>query len=696
MRAVAILATVVLAFAVLGTGLLSIDSAAQQATASTPIAASAHADYVGSDACRACHRQAYEQWQQSIHGRMIQSARTANILGDFSPSQSLSSHGRTYALTSRTSRSASAAPGYAMTIGQPDGTRDTLEIHFTLGEKRMQGYMSTLPDGRMYVLPLFWHKSWQRWIDWSEITPLRSDRPNGSGEGNTDGTDNRQIWNINCFNCHATNIQRNFDVRTRRFATTWSEMGVGCEACHGPGRAHVEKLQAWGVDSASYPDINLETLGGDLNRQLAIFVPRASSPRQVFDSCAYCHGNKTNAFVGFRAGDRLDDFAQFAIVSDPVPANDPQGDYWPDGRPSRFNRPQALMSSGCFAKGEATCATCHAAHGSANEHSLKRPLAESDALCTQCHRAMASSHTHHAPESDGSRCIQCHMSDVNWRLLTRRRDHSFAPPVPELTAAYGIPNACNSCHDDRTPEWAAQAMDGWYGNGDARQRAVRVTDTLYAAGAGEANTSHNLERLTVDRAATPLIRASAAGFLGRSLSRDHDPAAATVNALLAAASDPESMVRIAAVKSLGSITGSLSDRVNAALVARTSDASRVVRALAAEALLYQGITTLPGEAGHALVRAQDEYADSLRAFNDDASRHTALGWLLAARGRAEEADAELQTAIGLDPRTARPHVFRGVLAVRRGETRKALDLFEHARQLDPNYPNIDRLIDMAR
>ena len=218
----------------------------------------------------------------------------------------------------------------------------------------------------------------------------------------------------------------------------------------------------------------------------------ARSPGAVFDTCAYCHGNKTNVFTGFRAGERYADFALPFLVSEPIPANDLQGEFWPDGRPNRFNRPQALMLSGCFKAGAIACTNCHVAHGSRNEFSLKVNINQGrngDPLCTQCHTEPRSKpqalrpssrrsvgtpgyrqHTFHAPDSPGSRCITCHMSDVNWRLLMRRRDHTFKPPVPELTAKFGVPNACNTCHDDKSPEWAAKQMNAWWGDADRRAK----------------------------------------------------------------------------------------------------------------------------------------------------------------------------------------------------------------------------------
>ena len=107
------------------------------------------------------------------------------------------------------------------------------------------------------------------------------------------------------------------------------------------------------------------------------------------------------------------------------------------------------------------------------------------------------------------------MSDVNWRLLIRRRDHTFQPPVPENTAQFGIPNACTTCHDDRSPEWAAKQMNEWWGDGDRRAKAASLADTMYRAGSGDATTLPALAKLAVDRSQGFLVRASAADYIGR-------------------------------------------------------------------------------------------------------------------------------------------------------------------------------------
>ncbi len=539
-----------------------------------------------------------------------------------------------------------------------------------------------MPDGRIYVLPLFWNTAWQRWLDWKEIVPV----PDGN-------RDLRQLWNINCFNCHATNIQRNFDLGSRTFATTWTEMGIGCESCHGPGAAH-----------AANPPGHIVSM-------------RSATRRQVFDTCAYCHGNKTNYFLGFTPGERLDDFVEPALISDPIPESDPQGEFWPDGRPSRFNRPQALAQSGCFRAGAIACTNCHVAHGSANAHSLKLPIEESDRLCTQCHtvgsggagraggcgRAGAadvtgtaktiadlSTHTHHARDIGRQ---PLHRVPHERRQLAHAHaaaDHTFAPPVPELTARYGIPNACTTCHDDRSPEWAATTMDGWYGHGTRRDAAVRATGAIYGGGSGDAGSVDALAALAIDLAQPAFLRASAAGFLGRLPAASSSEAART--SLASAVADPDAMVRIAAVRSLGIVGG---PAVTGALVARLEDSSRVVRAKTAEALLGLGVVALGGPAGAALTHAQAEYGQSLRAFPDSASDQASLGWLQASIGLTQAATRSLQDARTLDPNDARPLVYLGVIAAKAGRYADAIASWQQAKKLNPAYPNLDRLIGEA-
>lgn len=666
--------------------------------------------YVGSGRCQRCHEAEHASWRKTLHVQMTKPIAEALVEGAFGADAPVrvEGYGRTYSMETRGGR-------YYISIAKSGGPPERFEVNYTLGARRFQGYLSKLPDGRIYVLPVFWHNESKRWLDWKEITPIPDDPDH----------DLRQIWNVTCVNCHATNLVKNYDVATKRYATTWTEMGIGCEACHAPGQAHVALMEEWEKDPAAKPAFDDSAKNRELSGILRIFSPRSAPPRQVFDACGYCHGNKNNVFFGFKPGDRYEDYALPFLISQPIPDNDPQGEFWPDGRPSRFNRPQALMQTGCFQVGQATCINCHTAHGSKNSHALKIEVEtpegghtrQSDALCTQCHAPVAAKiaeHTHHAADSQGSRCVECHMSDVNWRLITRRRDHTFQPPVPEMTARFGVPNACTTCHEDKSPEWAASAMDRWYGNGDRRRAVVAMADAMYRAGTGDASALPEVARLAVDRSHGAPVRASAAEFAGQLLARRAalsrqpaglsrpEPAPSTAansagalvtNALIGAAADPEPMVRVTAIRSLSAVDD---PRVLPVVAAHLIDPLRLVRVSAAEALLDRNVAQLDGAAGQALSRAQDELAESLRTFNDIASDHATLGWLEASRGRPEHGAAELRTAIDLDARDPRPHVYLGIIAARAANYEEALRQWKAAKALAPAYRNVDRLIDEAQ
>ena len=656
--------------------------------------------YRGSGACQRCHEGEYTSWSKTLHVQMTKPIAEARVEGAFGEDRPvrLDAYGRSYVMEKRGGR-------YFVSIAHGGRPAEKFEVHYTLGARRFQGYLSKLPDGRIYVLPIFWHNASKRWLDWKEITPIPDDPDH----------DLRQIWNVTCVNCHATNLAKNFDVATKTYATTWTEMGIACEACHGPGRDHVALMEEWAKNPASRPEFDNSSKNRELGRTLRIFSPKSAPPREVFDTCGYCHGNKNNVFFGFTPGDRLEDYALPFLISQPIPDNDPQGEFWPDGKPSRFNRPQAIMQTGCFQRGQATCTNCHKAHGSTNSHMLKIEVEtpagghtkQSDALCTQCHTKAGEAasaggagrdwtqHTHHAADSQGSRCIECHMSDVNWRLITRRRDHTFQPPVPELTVRFGEPNACTTCHEDKSPEWAISVMDRWWGNADRRRKVVATADTIYRAGAGETAVLGDVARLAVDRSVGAPIRASAAEFVGPLLARGStsSPPAPVINALIGAAADPEAIVRITAVRSLATLDD---PRALPVLAAHLNDPARLVRVAAAEGLLLHGVATLDGPAGPLLVRAQDELKASLNTFKDVAADHTMLGRLESARGRDDEATVELKSAIDLDPRDPRPHVYLGVINARTAKYSAALHEFEAAQKLQPTYPNLDRLIAEVR
>src|SRR5690606_28228439 len=293
---------------------------------------------------------------------------------------------------------------------------------------------------------------------------------------------------------------------------------------------------------------------------------------------------------------------------------------------------------------------------------------------------------------------------VNWRLLIRRRDHTFQAPNPALTVSYGVPNACTTCHDDKTPEWATARMNEWWGDTERRQKAVDTADVMYRAGSGDETVIPDLARLAVDRSQGAVMRASAVDYISRmiigggggpaqqsqtsfgasgtsatrrAVTNPADIPPSIVNVLVGAAADPEAMVRAAAVNGLAAVGPR--ERILPSLVARLNDDARIVRVRAAEALLMQGVVTLDGRPGELLRRAQDELAASLQQFPDVASNHASRGWLEAERGNLDEAQEALDDALTVEPQFARPYIVKGVIAARAEQYDEAIELWKKAR-----------------
>jgi predicted Zn-dependent protease len=219
------------------------------------------------------------------------------------------------------------------------------------------------------------------------------------------------------------------------------------------------------------------------------------------------------------------------------------------------------------------------------------------------------------------------------------------------------------------------------------------------------NRSGESQSMFVDAGGQVLRRSASGGDLSSTARVASEPAAGqapgqiaspalnVLNALRGAAADPEATVRAMAVRALGA---SGDPTVAPSLTARLVDTSRIVRVAAAEALLRLEVVALPGAAGVALARAQDEYAASLRVFGDNAGDHVALGWLEMQRNRGNEARAAFEHALALDPGLLQPRVFLGVLAAREGRYADAIREWEAVKARSPSWPNINRLIEEAR
>ena len=366
----------------------------------------------------------------------------------------------------------------------PDGKLADYEIKYTFGVRPLQQYLIEFPGGRMQALSIAWDsrpkaQGGQRWF---HLYPGQNIKAGDWLHWTAGG----QNWNFTCAECHSTNLRKNFDAKANTYKTTWSELNVACEACHGPGSNHASWARKQGDWQALAATKGLalaldERKGvtwapvaetGNARRS----VPRAST-REI-DTCARCHGRAARISDDYVHGKPPLDTHRLALLDDNL--------YWNDGqmRDEVYNW-GSFAQSRMHAQG-VTCSDCH------DPHSLKLK-APGNAVCAQCHQPAkfdSPAHTHHAAGTPGAACAACHMPTTTYMVVDPRHDHSMRIPRPDLSAKFGMPNACNNCHTKQTAEWAAAAIAEWNGKAAAWLSAIRRGVTGRVGRRGRARGAH--------------------------------------------------------------------------------------------------------------------------------------------------------------------------------------------------------------
>ena len=607
--------------------------------------------YAGAAACGKCHAEIQKKWAGARHSKMVQPATATSVQGDFSGRQVVLRN-EPYLLTNRAGK-------FYITESYLTGTPQQHRVDYTLGNRRIQHYLTTLRDGRIIVLPPSWDIARKQWFHNFDI-----------GDPDESGQVEVQLWNKNCYSCHVSREEKNFDVERLEYKTAWQDFGINCERCHGPSAQHVANRTS---RKPHTPDTLVQTkLTPDRNTMV----------------CAQCHSFRDIFINGYKAGDNYYDYFVPILEYDQPVDKDPA--YWPDGRTRRFsNDALGFWQSRCYLQGKATCLNCHAdAHDTGIEKNQQlRPGAS--AICTGCHAGKATAvHTHHPDKSAGSSCVECHMPRTVLSVKAEIRDHSITVPVPENTSRHAIPNACNNCHKDQTAEWAVQAMDKWWGpagEGSSRWRAVRRADTFAGARKGDRSTVEPLLALVADSGEPPLLRANALGYLAQfSTDRrvfqmfrwalgESEPVLRTVAALRI---NPVQADRRAAVSELARALG---------------DEAATVRLGAAVALTGLGIRSLSGKDGELLASARSLYDSRAKLNTDDAAQQFAAGRFFQLSGDDAKAAPALEGSLKLNPDSTTRYLLAAVIA-RLGRVEEARKLLEEIRLGDPQYQRAQALL----
>jgi len=607
--------------------------------------------YVGAAACAKCHADVERRWSQSRHSKMVQPATTASVKGDFTRGQ-ITLRGGNYRLREKDGI-------YYIAESYLTGKEQEHRVDYTLGNRRIQHYLTTLPSGRVIVLPPSWDVLRKDWFHNFDIAD-----PDETSEVMV------QVWNKNCYSCHVSQQEKNFDVARNEYKTVWLNFGTNCERCHGPGSEHVAHYTA-AKPAGPARDIVLQTrLAPDRNTMV----------------CAQCHSFRDIHVKGYTAGADYYDFFLPVLEYDQPADKDPA--YWPDGRTRRFsNDAFGLWQSECYLKGGVTCVACHvSAHETEIEKNAQlRP--DANALCTRCHAAIGkalTAHTHHAEKSTGSSCVECHMPRTVFSIKAAIRDHSMSIPVPENTVNHGIPNACNVCHTDRDAPWALKQMKPWYGD-RSRQKLIQRADAFALARAGDYAATAKLLDILAKPSEGPLVRANAVGYLSRFPA---DPG--VYAALERAAADKDSLVRAVAV--LGLKPGPANrEAAIGVLVRALGDPVATVRLGAGVSLVRLGVQQLPGEDGARFDRAKEAYRARAELNSDDAGSQLGAGKFYLLAGDPVTALGALETSLKLDPNMPAQY-FLAYAHAEQQHYQQAREILQTIPPADPQYGNAQELL----
>jgi predicted CXXCH cytochrome family protein len=580
--------------------------------------------FVGAKACASCHAEAYAQWAISDHHEAMQVASATTVRGDFS--------GARFTYIGVESTFISEGGRYRVRTDGPDGRLVDFDVRYVLGFRPLQQYLIEMPGGRYQALGLSWDsrpkaEGGQRWFHlYQEEQVDHRDVLHWTAPS--------QNWNYTCAECHSTNVQKNYRAETKTYDTVWSEMNVSCEACHGPASAHVAWVARDAVARGADPSKGLvfsmrDTSGGTWTLPPGASIAKRTAPlssRAELETCARCHARRGQSWLDYQYGQPLADTHRVALLD--------EGLYEADGQQrDEVYEYGSFLQSKMYAAG-VTCTDCHNPHNGVRK-------AQGNALCTKCHVAAAydaPSHTHHRAGTPAADCRACHMPARNYMVVDARRDHGFKVPRPDETVAYGTPNACASCHADRSASWAAAVVTKWYGS----KAATRPSFTAaFVAGRASAPGANARLAAIIDDATQPaIVRATALSLLAPSAY----PAQA--ERVARTARDPDPLVRRASAAASLAIPPQAGAAVLSSLLA---DPVRTVRLEAVSQLVAIAGPLSDSQDRAVFEVAADEFRQSQAAHAERPEAQVTLGAFEARLGRATAAEAAYRTAIALQP-----------------------------------------------
>ncbi len=610
--------------------------------------------FTGSLKCCDCHKNEYDNWQGSHHDHAMDTVNEETVLGDFNNTE-FTSHGVTSKFYKKDNK-------YLVYTQGPDGKMGEFEITHTFGWYPLQQYLVPFENGKMQCLPIVWDVDKKEWYDLNpEIKIDAADWLYWTNAG--------QNWNGMCAECHSTDLKKNYDIDTDSYNTTWTDIDVGCEACHGPGSKHVK----W----AETPDMGRPVVQ---NYDLAVKTSDITSEKLV-DLCAPCHSRR--AILGdytHSEPDLLDSLLPSLITPEL---------YFADGQILEEVYVYGSFTQSKMYHRDVKCSDCHDVHSA-------KPVTEGNALCLQCHRANEyDRYEHHFHKTKdekgepiksaegeilfevgtGAECIQCHMPGRNYMVIDYRPDHSLRIPRPDLTDKTGTPNACSRCHFDETSKWASDWIDKWYGPG----RKGHYAEIIAAGRNSDSRSYKNLLSLAADTLYPVVIRATALSLLNAY------PGTETLKVYETSLMDEEALIRRTAIENLNIPDDKEKVRLIAPLL---YDPVKAVRIEAASKLAGKASDLLDAKQKELHKKVLKEFVDAMEYSGDFSFGRFNLANLYQSLEENEKAIKNYEAAIKIDNLFYPAKVNLAMLYNGLGEQEKAETLFREVLRNHTGLPEI--------
>ena len=581
------------------------------------------ASFVGSETCKSCHQDTFNKWQGSHHDLAMDVANDSTVLANFDNTK----------ITHQdiTSTFFKKDDGYYVNTQGLDGSFSDYKIEYVFGVTPLQQYLIKFENGEYQCLSTAWDSVKNEWFTLNDQVDINhGDRLHWTGSA--------MSWNTMCADCHSTNLQKNYLSKTDSYKTTFSEIDVSCEACHGPSSSHVSFYEN-PTDEYHPP---------------SMYMNSEMTSTELVDKCARCHSRRSQLTKYFDYKGKFEDHYAQSMLIDPI--------YELDGQIRDEDYVYGSFIQSKMYHNGVSCRDCH------DVHTLKLKKQGND-LCMQCHTPNYNepSHHFHGVGSNGAQCINCHMPGKTYMGNDFRRDHSFRVPRPDQTVAYGVPNSCTGCHDDKSAQWAADVIVEKFGT----ERADHFSDYLLKGAHGDLSA---YEYLMANGNYPDIARATAVNrYASYPLNTQQ------IQNLIGYLNDSSSTVRNEVVRGMEVLNNS---EMSPNIAAMLQDSVRLVRISTAQYFNMMGIDI---SANPNFKKANKEFLESMNINADFSTGQHQIGLYYQAKGKEIEAIKSYERAIKIDRFNNRSRMNLALLYYQQGKVKESETLYLKVVEQEPEF-----------